>query len=409
MDFETYKKILTETAFVRTSGTAKELRCANYLADRCRELGLEPHLEAFPVDMAEMEEAVLLCDGVSIPCTGYLNAGCGEVEAPLYYLANDDAYALSQCRGKIVLSDKGMTHWHYQDMVKAGALGFITYSGNIHFPDHDLEQKELRRFVHDGVKIPGVNIHTAEAIELMRKGVKTAKIVLKQKEFEGHSHNLIVDLPGEVPEKIVFSAHYDSTPLSVGTWDNMSGSVGILALAEHFSQHPHRLSMRFVWCGSEERGLLGSKAYVAAHKEELDSFLLNINLDMIGSIMGPQVACCTAEDKLVHYMEYFASEIGVSLRVSQGVYPSDSTPFADGGVPAVTFARDAQGHTATIHNRYDTIDILKMEHMQEDIDLIAAFADRMANAKHFPVSKEMPENMKQKLDEYLLRKRPEQK
>lgn len=75
----------------------------------------------------------------------------------------------------------------------------------------------------------------------------------------------------------------------------------------------------------------------------------------------------------------------------------------------MTFARDAQGHTATIHNRYDTIDILKMEHMQEDIDLITAFATRMANAKRCPVSKEMPENMKQKLDEYLLRKRPEKK
>ena len=83
-------------------------------------------------------------------------------------------------------------------------------------------------------------------------------------------HNVILDLPGQVPETIVITAHYDSTHLSQGAYDNMSGCVGLLALAEKFSRQPHRYSLRFIWCGSEERGLLGSKAYVAAHMEELD-------------------------------------------------------------------------------------------------------------------------------------------
>ena len=43
-------------------------------------------------------------------------------------------------------------------------------------------------------------------------------------------------------------------------YDNMSGSVGILGIAEHFAKNPHRYGLRFIWCGSEERGLLGSKA-----------------------------------------------------------------------------------------------------------------------------------------------------
>lgn len=94
------------------------------------------------------------------------------------------------------------------------------------------------------------------------------------------------------------------------------------------------------------------------------------------------------------------------MEARQGVYSSDSTPFADHGVPAVSFARIAPPNTASIHNRFDTIDLMKMEHLQEDIDFIAAFADRMANAKRCPVKKEMPENMKTKLDEYLNRKRP---
>ena len=47
----------------------------------------------------------------------------------------------------------------------------------------------------------------------------------------------------------------------------------------------------------EERGLLGSKAYVR-DQEELDKIVLNINLDMIGTYMGKFIARVSAEDKL---------------------------------------------------------------------------------------------------------------
>ena len=89
----------------------------------------------------------------------------------------------------------------------------------------------------------------------------------------------------------------------------------------------------------------------------------------------------------------------------QGVYSSDSTPIADKGVPAVSFARLAPHSAATIHDRYDTAQVLLAERLLEDIGFITAFADRMANAARCPVGREMPENMKEKLDYYLLRKR----
>jgi hypothetical protein len=44
--------------------------------------------------------------------------------------------------------------------------------------------------------------------------------------------------------------------------------------------------------------------------------------------------------------------------------------------------------------------------MAEDIDFIVAFSQRMVDAKLCPVAREMPDNMKEKLDEYLTRKRP---
>ena len=398
-------QIFEDTAYVRTGGSPEELRCAQYLADACKQMGLEAKIEAFEVDMATMQEALLLCDGEAVPCKGYLCAGSGEVEAPLYYLRNTDKYSLSLCRGKIVLVDGYMGYWMYQDLLENGAVGFITYDGNANYCDFDIDQRELRGFVHKGNKLLGVNINAKHAIELVNKGSATTKIVLKQEEYKGQSHNVVADIPGESQDTIVFTAHYDSTSLSQGAYDNMSGSIGLLGIAEYFLRSPHSCSLRFIFCGSEERGLLGSKAYCADHEEELSNIVLNINLDMIGCIMGKFIACATAEEKLVSYLDYFSMEQGFGVRVNQDVYSSDSTPFADKGIPAVSFARIAPPNTATIHNSYDTIALMKGEQMEADIAFICAFADRMANAKRCPVAREMPDNMKEKLDNYLCRKR----
>ena len=286
-----------------------------------------------------------------------------------------------------------------------GWNAFKLDSGDTHYADRDIDRRELRSYVSKGRKVPGMNINAKDAVELVRAGAGHARIELEQDETETLSRNVVLDLPGRREEYILFTAHYDSTSLSQGAYDNMTGSVGLLAMAEHFARAPHDYGMRFVWCGSEERGLLGSKAYAAAHEEELKKCALNINLDMIGSIMGKFIACVTGEEKLVHYIEYMAAELGWGIEARQGVYSSDSTPLADKGVPAVSFARLAPHNTATIHNRYDTADLLLAERMEADIGFIQTFAGRMANAALCPVGREMPENMKEKLDYYLLRKR----
>lgn len=398
-------QILSDTAYVRTGGSAEELTCANYLIERCAELELTAHLEAFDVDMADIKKAVLIVDGKEFPCKGYLNAGNHDVTAPLYYMPNVDDCSLSGCKGKIVMIDGYMGYWKYQDLLEHGAVGFITYDGNANYVDEDIDQRELRSYVSKGNKLPGVNINAKQAIELVKSGVKTAQIVLEQDEYTGSSRNVILDLPGETEEYIVFTAHYDSTSLSQGAYDNMSGSIGLLGIAEAFAKKPHHYGLRFIWCGSEERGLLGSKAYVAAHEEDLKNIVFNINLDMIGCIMGEFLACCTSEEKLVHFVQYFASIKGFGIKAYQDVYSSDSTPFADKGIPALSFARIAPHNTATIHNSYDTVKVMHAEQLVKDIAFIVDFADAMANAARCPVAKEMPENMKEKLDIYLARKR----
>ena len=401
---EEFMQIFAETAYVRTGGSPEERRCAEYIAQRCRAYG-QTAIEPFAVDMADISRASLTMDGREVSCKGYLCAGSGQVQAPFLYLPNTDACSLAECRGKIVMVDGYLGYWLYQDLLENGAVGFVTYSGDANYTDWEIDQRELRSYVSQGRTIPGVNINAKTAIELIRSGAKNGQIVLEQEQYQGQSQNVVLELPGLRQEYILFTAHYDSTSLSQGAYDNMSGSAGLLAMAEHFSRAPHRYGLRFVWCGSEERGLLGSKAYAAAHEQQLKDCALCINLDMIGSVMGKFIACVTGEEKLVHYIGYMASELGFGIEPRQGVYSSDSTPLADKGVPAVSFARQASHNTATIHNSYDTAALLRGEQMQADTAFITAFAERMANAVRCPVGREMPENMKEKLDYYLNRKR----
>ena len=284
MNAEQIMKIFADTAYIRTGGSPEELRTAQYLQDKIAGLGLKAEIVPFDVPMSRIQEAVLQVDGVEVTCKGYLCAESGEVDAPFYYLRDSSPYALSKCRGKIVMIDGYLGYWVYHDLLENGAVGFVTYDGNTNYADRDIDQRELRSYVHNGNRIPGVNINAKDAVEMIRRGASTAKITLKQEEYTGQSHNVVLDMPGQVDEYIAFTAHYDSTSLSQGAYDNMSGSLGILGIAEHFAAHPHRYGLRFIWCGSEERGLLGSKAY-CADEEKLKNCVLNINLDMIGCIM----------------------------------------------------------------------------------------------------------------------------
>ena len=406
MDRQMIRQIFSDAAYIRVSGSAEELRCARYLQEQCAALGCEARLEPFPVETAEVHTARLTVDGKEIPCAGYRCCGSGEVEAPLLYMPEADGLALSRCRGKIVLLDGRLRYWTYQDLVANGAVGFITYSGDANYPDRDIDRRRLRAQISRGKKLLGVNVHAKDAVEIVRRDRRCVQIAVDQEERTVQSHNVVMDLPGETEEMIVLSAHYDTTSLSVGAYDNMSGCISLLAAAEHFTKHPHRYSLRFVWCGSEEQGLLGSIAYCQAHAEELrEKAVLNVNVDMIGSIMGGFDARCTAEDRLTHYIQYMADELGFPLKAKSGIYSSDSTSFADIGVPALSFARNAPLNTTSIHDRYDTADVLLEGRMEEDIAFIIAFADRIANARRFPVAREIPEKLREKIDVFMDRKR----
>lgn len=94
------------------------------------------------------------------------------------------------------------------------------------------------------------------------------------------SANIYVDIPGVVsPEELVIiSAHYDSW--HIGADDNASGVSVLLEAARVLMEaSPPACTIRLLAFDREEEGLIGSRRYVDAHRD--DHVVVVINLDAV--------------------------------------------------------------------------------------------------------------------------------
>ena len=320
----------------------------------------------------------------------------------------DDA-DYSDVEGKICLVHTKLVNTNlYKTLIKKKAVALILCCGSVYEKaiNVDLDPYMYRERNYVNGKIPAVCIRMKDAEYILRKMPQQAKIVMVEDEYKNKSHNVVATIKGtKYPDEVViFSAHYDSVSYSRGAYDNGTGSTCIMQMLDYFKKNPAKRTIKFVWCGSEEVGLLGSKAYCEKHKDEFENYKLNINVDMVGVTIGFDIACCTANNSLVNYIKYLSSEVGFPIMPRQGVYSSDSTPFADNGVPSLSFARLAPQGGSQIHSRKDVIDYLSKPNYFKTCDFIALFASKLANSVYFPVEKEIPANMKEEIDYYFGRK-----
>ena len=157
------------------------------------------------------------------------------------------------------------------------------------------------------------------------------------------------------------------------------------------------MNMRFVWCGSEEVGRLGSKAYAQAHKEELEKCRLNLNLDMTGVVMGADEVDIIGEESFLHMLQYMAREQGFDADCKRVVRASDCAVFADAGIPAIDFVRRGK---SVIHTRNDVEFPLSAATFARTQTFMRQFLSRVLNATEFPVPRAIPQDMKTELDKH---------
>src|SRR3982750_262283 len=86
-------------------------------------------------------------------------------------------------------------------------------------------------------------------------------------------------LPGE---RVIVSAHYDAVPNCEGADDNGTGTAATLEAARVLSKQDHDRTLVVACWDEEERGLIGSKAYVARAKAAGDNIVLALVFEMLG-------------------------------------------------------------------------------------------------------------------------------
>lgn len=401
-------KTLEELSFVRVAGTSEELKAAEYLKSECEKMGVEAVIEDFEIEMPEIKTAtfaVLEPEYKEYHVIGIGKSGdTGEegIEAGFVYIENITDVNLNNIKGKVCLLHGRMTPEVSEKLVKAGAAGTITIAGN--FIDEASLKEELRprnKFGKGG-DLPGLVMHICDAETLVRSKPTKVKMVLCQDATKkGTSHNVVATIEGTdlKDEILTLTAHYDSVPYSKGAWDNATGSITILEMLHYFNENKPRRTIKFVWCGSEEIGLVGSLKYCEAHKEELEKTIFNMNFDMTGVTIGHEICCVTASKDVLHGIEYQAKLEDMPLSAKLDIYSSDSSSFAGNGVPSCTFARIAPMGGAQIHNHYDTMEHLDPDSFMITLNFAIKYASQLVNTTTNLIPRKFDEEITKKLEE----------
>ena len=407
--------LLEKLNFERLSTFDGERKAAEILVKEIEEIGLTPVVETFKAPRYTITKAKL---EVTEPfykeyeVTGYGFAGndaADGIEADFVYLEAFEPIDLVDVKGKIVFVANGLRPAEFKILLEAGVRGAITTSGNFRDTAEtaDLDRRMLRPMHIEFGKLPSVCMRMKEAMEMVAAKPQKVKLTLAQEEGEADSQNVMAEIPGtEYPDEvIVYTSHYDSVVFSHGMFDNATGTATILEILRYYKENPPKRTLRFIWCGSEERGLLGSKFYVSSHADDLEKIRLCVNVDMTGPIFGRDFALVTAEESLCSVITFLYKELGHPMTVMQEICSSDSIPFADKGIPCVNFLRRAANNSSQIHCRYDVIDIISAEALERTAKFIVAFSNRVIESKFFPIDKKIPDIMVEKIDKYLRKKK----
>jgi Zn-dependent M28 family amino/carboxypeptidase len=398
--------ILCDEFGSRFGGTEGERLAAEFMRDKMGAYGLqnvrlEP-LKFLAWKRAEASLEVLSPVHRTIPCISLPHAPAGTVEADLIDMGDGSPEAFNQraleLRGQVamtnsVVSPVGSKRWiHRNDKLGysllAGAEAFIFVN---HYPGFGPATGGIG---HGGglAKIPGISVSYEDGAALSRLVEKVGRVRIRIKTqdeaFEATSWNVVGEIPGRSKQQIMLGCHYDGHDISQGAQDPASGAVAVLEAARVLAKYADKpaFTLRFALWGVEEIGLLGSKAYVKEHADELDKIRFYLNMDSAGAI--PKKGIVVNEwPKLVPVFEAWAKEMSLPFKVGQSIHAfSDHFPFLMAGVPTggiESVVKDLSGRGYG-HTAYDTLDKANIRSLREAADLAARVGLRMANEKEWP-------------------------
>lgn len=393
----------------RFGGTESEREAVDYLLQKMRRYGFtNVHREEFTYTGWRRGTASLAAThpvGREFNVISLPHCGTFSVEGALHYMGlGTPAEWESQeddLQGRIIIVDARSPHWirrgihrleKYGRAVLAGAAGFIWMRDQGGFL---VETGGLR----PGAEIPGIAISREEGMQLIRlakesdDGSVRVRIETDNEVEEMTSWNVVGDIPGnQLRDRVVIiGAHFDGHDIAPGSMDDASGAAVAMESGRLLARHRGSLArtVRVICFPVEEIGLMGSRRYVQAHADELDSIDFMLNLDGAGR-SGEKAVMLQAWPELLPVFKQIASDMKWPF-VTDTVFGmnSDMYPFSYVGVPSGRLADISGVKTGRNwgHTIADTLDKVSSLDLRADSTLTARIMARVANWDGWPAGR----------------------
>jgi len=348
----------------RSAGTPQELAAAEYIAEQLAAAGYEATIEPFEVDVPLDNSIVSVPDGSVAPGFALDGGADGTVQAPLVSggLGYPEDLANMPTEGAVLLLERGVLTFgeKARNAEAAGAVALIIANNQPGPFRGTLGELTV------GIPVLAISSEDASLLDPIAASGGSVEVSVVRSSDPFLSHNVVGRTPGAACS-MYLGAHYDSVPAGPGANDNASGTATMLEIARTH-RTPGLCPIAF---GAEELGLFGSRAFVDTYDLSGARFLLNF--DMTAKLTEPQII--TSGDAPSLSLGRQASEVaGTTGRTlplgSFGRFSgSDHIPFAEAGVPAVTFYSGSDGN---IHTAQDNIDNVRVEDIGVMLDAGAA-------------------------------------
>ncbi len=250
--------------------------------------------------------------------------------------------------------------------------------------------------------VPSITLsaeHYNMIVRLLGRGVPVKLRVNVQTKFYdedgGRAYNVLAELPGTDPalrdEIVMIGAHLDSWHTGVGATDNADGATTVveaMRMLKASGLAPRRTIRVALW-GGEEQGLLGSKAWVAAHlageanRAAREKFDVYYNIDngtgpIYGFYLQERAAVQSWFDRWLEPLK----AVGARRNTIESVGSTDHLSFIDAGVPGFNPVQDYVNYDVrTHHTNMDTAERLQENDIQQAALVMAWFAYQSAIAE----------------------------
>ncbi len=272
------------------------------------------------------------------------------------------------------------------EAAKAGAVAAIVRSMTTRLDD--FPHTGGMRYQEGPKRIPTAAVSTLGVGRIARHLEAGRRVVLHFRQncrwFEdAPSFNVVGELVGTThPDEIVLvGGHLDGWDVGHGAHDDGAGtchSLSAVRTLKKLGLRPKR-TIRCVLFMNEENGTAGAKAYLAAHKDELDKHVFALESDRGGftprgftTDANPEALAILAE-MATHFTDFGAERM---LRGRGGV---DISVLREGGVPLVGFLPDPHRYFDLHHSWRDTIDQVNERELELGMAAIASLIYMVAD------------------------------